>query len=351
MRAHALVRTPKILRFRPVLERSLVAPERVGQVDRTFSVARAPKQVKLDEPVKSRQFALTVGPDLLEGSLLSWTDLKAIDGQIHADAFFFSPRRHPTCRSHQRNRALFDAGGLAYALAEIAERQVMKIFAGLGNPGAKYTGNRHNIGFMVMDRIAEDHGFAPWRSKFQALVSDGTLGNEKVLLMKPQTFMNLSGEAVAAALRFYKLDLGELVVFHDELDLAPGKVRLKTAGGHAGHNGLRSILQHLGPDFTRVRLGIGHPGHKDRVVPYVLSDFARADQDWLDDLLRGVSGGAAQLAAGDTAGFGNAIALNRGTRDPAPRPKAKPKSPPNTAQPPDNEAPRSPLQKLIDRFR
>ena len=150
----------------------------------------------------------------------------------------------------------------------------MKLLTGLGNPGAQYAGHRHNIGFMALDRIAGDHGFSPWRAKFQGEIAEGRFGSEKVVLLKPGTFMNESGRAVRAAVDFHKLDASDVVVFHDELDLAPGKVRLKTGGGHAGHNGLRSIHAHLGPDYDRVRLGIGHPGHKDRVAGYVLHDFA-----------------------------------------------------------------------------
>jgi PTH1 family peptidyl-tRNA hydrolase len=197
----------------------------------------------------------------------------------------------------------------------------MKLWVGLGNPGAKYAMNRHNIGWMAVDRIAEDHGFGPWRSKFQGSATDGTLGGEKVLLLRPETFMNLSGQSVGEAMRFYKLGPGDVTVFHDELDLAPGKVRLKQGGGHAGHNGLRSIHQHLGADYARVRLGIGHPGHKDRVAGYVLSDFAKAERDWLDDVLRGVSDGAPELAAGAGGKFLNAVALRVApARNEAPRP-------------------------------
>ena len=185
----------------------------------------------------------------------------------------------------------------------------MKLFVGLGNPGAKYAGNRHNIGFMALDRIAADHGFAPWRRAFQGLVAEGRLGGEKLLLLKPETFMNLSGQSVRAALDFYKLDLSAITVFHDELDLIPGKARVKQGGGHAGHNGLRSIHDHLGDAYARVRLGIGHPGHKDAVAGYVLQDFAKTEQDWLDDLLRGISDGAVALAEGEAAKFMNAVAL------------------------------------------
>lgn len=225
----------------------------------------------------------------------------------------------------------------------------MLIFAGLGNPGPKYAGNRHNIGYMALDRIAGDHGFAPWRGKFQSSISEGRLGSAKVLLIKPETFMNLSGQAVGEAMRFYKLDPQDVIVFHDELDLAPGKCRVKDGGGHAGHNGLRSLHQHIGPDYTRVRLGIGHPGHKDRVSGYVLSDFAKADEAWLDDLLRGLSDGAAQLAAGHHDKFLNAVSL----RTAPPRSSTTPQKtkPTKTDAPPVETSPASPLQRLIDKFR
>jgi peptidyl-tRNA hydrolase, PTH1 family len=233
----------------------------------------------------------------------------------------------------------------------------MKLWVGLGNPGAKYAGNRHNIGFMAVDRIAGDHGFSPWRSKFQGLLAEGTLAGEKVLLLKPQTFMNLSGQSVAAAMRFHKLEPGEVTVFHDELDLAPGKCRVKTGGGHAGHNGLRSIISHAGPEFHRVRLGIGHPGHKDQVTAWVLHDFAKADENWLDDMMRGIADGAPHLAQGDNARFLNAIAARAApARKPAPRPRpqtapnAGPETAPAAAPAPEPDT-RSTLQKLIDRFR
>lgn len=185
----------------------------------------------------------------------------------------------------------------------------MRLWAGLGNPGAAYAGHRHNVGFMAVDRIAQDHGFTPWRRAYRGLLAEGTLGGGKVALLKPGSFMNLSGEAVGEALRFWKLTPADLTVWHDELDLAPGKLRLKHGGGHAGHNGLRSIHAHVGDAYGRVRIGIGHPGHKDAVAGYVLHDFAKADADWLEDVLRGISDGAAALAAGDGAGFLNAVAL------------------------------------------
>ncbi|MCC5990982.1 MAG: aminoacyl-tRNA hydrolase [Rhodobacteraceae bacterium] len=231
----------------------------------------------------------------------------------------------------------------------------MKLFVGLGNPGARYVGNRHNIGFMALDRIAQDHGFAPWRSKFGGALSEGRLGGQKVILLKPMSYMNLSGQAVAEAAHFYKLAPADIIVFHDELDLAPGKMRLKQGGGHAGHNGLRSIHQHLGPEHARVRLGIGHPGRKDRVSAYVLSDFAKSDQDWLEALLHGISDGAVALAAGDGARFANAVALRTAPSRPGrPTAKAAPATTPAAAPPAAQTTPadaRSPLQKLIDRFK
>jgi PTH1 family peptidyl-tRNA hydrolase len=231
----------------------------------------------------------------------------------------------------------------------------MKLFVGLGNPGSGYARNRHNIGFMAMDRIAEDHGFGPWKSKFQGELTEGRLGSDKVLLLKPGTFMNRSGQSVQAAMQFYKLEPADVVVFHDELDLAPGKCRVKQGGGHAGHNGLRSIHGHIGEAYGRVRLGIGHPGHKDAVAGYVLHDFPKADEDWLDDLMRGISDGAAHLADGDTGKFMNAVALRvappRSSTSPAKAEKAdvpKPAPEPEAAPEPDT---RNPLQKLVDRFR
>jgi PTH1 family peptidyl-tRNA hydrolase len=227
----------------------------------------------------------------------------------------------------------------------------MKLWVGLGNPGAKYAANRHNIGWMAVDRIASDHGFGPFRAKFQGALSEGSLGSEKVLLLKPETFMNLSGQSVGEAMRFYKLSPEDVTVFHDELDLAPGKVRVKQGGGHAGHNGLRSIHQHIGEAYGRVRLGIGHPGHKDRVSGYVLSDFAKADAEWLDGVLRGVADGAPDLARGDTGQFLNAVSMRT-----APARNAKPEKAPARGAKPEPEKgpepePRTALQKLVDRFR
>ena len=231
------------------------------------------------------------------------------------------------------------------------------LLVGLGNPGAEYARTRHNIGFMALDRIADDHGFAPWRTKFQGQLCEGRLGTEKVLLLKPETFMNLSGQSVGETMRFYKLDVDDVTVLHDELDLAPGKVKVKQGGGHAGHNGLRSIHSHIGEAYERVRLGIGHPGRKDLVSAYVLKDFPKADDDWLHPLMTGLSNGAADLACGEPGRFMNAVALQvnppRSSKsqprpkqaDPVPQPKPEP-SPDQKAE--DN---RSALQKLVDRFK
>ncbi|MBB4616424.1 aminoacyl-tRNA hydrolase [Sphingomonas abaci] len=185
----------------------------------------------------------------------------------------------------------------------------MQIWAGLGNPGAQYALHRHNIGFMAMDAIAALHDFGPVKKQFQGWTQEGRIAGHKILLLKPGTFMNDSGRAIGEALRFYKLDLAALTVFHDELDLAPFKVKVKTGGGAAGHNGLRSTDQHLGQDYRRVRLGIGHPGHKDRVTGHVLGNFAKAEMDALSDLLGAVAAEAGRLADGNDVRFMNDVAL------------------------------------------
>jgi PTH1 family peptidyl-tRNA hydrolase len=185
----------------------------------------------------------------------------------------------------------------------------MQLWVGLGNPGAQYAMHRHNIGFMAVDAIAEVHGFAPPKRAFQGWVQEGRIGPEKILLLKPATFMNESGRAAGEAMRFYKLEPGQVSAFYDELDLAPFKVKVKTGGGAAGHNGIRSLDAHLGPDFRRVRLGIGHPGHKDRVTGYVLGNFAKAEMEPLTDLLGAVAAEAEWLARGDDARFMNDVAM------------------------------------------
>ena len=197
----------------------------------------------------------------------------------------------------------------------------MLLLVGLGNPEPRYAGHRHNLGFMALDAIARGHGFGSWRSRFSSLICEGTLGTTKVMLQKPQTYVNRSGYAVAQAMRFYKLPLQDMVVIHDELDLAAGKLRVKTGGGVAGHNGLRSIAENLGTkDFRRIRVGIGHPGHKELVTGHVLGNFAAADQQWLEPLLDAVTRAVPLLAAGDDAGFMNKVAvqLRPPKKDPAP---------------------------------
>lgn len=179
----------------------------------------------------------------------------------------------------------------------------MKLIVGLGNPGEKYARNRHNVGFMALDAIAHRHRFSPWRRKFSGYAADGEIGPEKVLALKPETFMNESGRAVGEAMRFLKIAPADVVVFHDELDLLPGKLKMKLGGGNAGHNGLRSITQHIGNDYVRVRIGIGHPGNKDLVAHYVLHDFAKADQVWLEPLLDAMASAAPKLWIGDGSRF------------------------------------------------
>jgi peptidyl-tRNA hydrolase, PTH1 family len=185
----------------------------------------------------------------------------------------------------------------------------MQLWVGLGNPGTQYALNRHNVGFMAVDAIAETHGFDPWKKQFRGLSALGRIGPTRILLLKPATFMNESGLSVGEALRFYKLDTPAITAFHDELDLLPFKVKVKTGGGAAGHNGLRSIDQHNGQDYRRVRLGIGHPGHKDRVHGYVLGNYAKSEMDPLADMLGAVAAEAPRLAAGEDARFMNDVAL------------------------------------------
>jgi PTH1 family peptidyl-tRNA hydrolase len=185
----------------------------------------------------------------------------------------------------------------------------MLLFVGLGNPGRQYAKNRHNIGFMAIEAIARRHGFATARSRYQGLVSEGSIGGEKVLLLEPQTYMNDSGRSVGEAARFHKIPVGDIVVFHDELDLAPAKCRIKVGGGVAGHNGLRSITAHVGNDYKRVRMGIGHPGDKSLVHGYVLNDFARSEEPWVEALCDAIADNAALLTKGDDAGLQNKLHL------------------------------------------
>jgi peptidyl-tRNA hydrolase, PTH1 family len=185
----------------------------------------------------------------------------------------------------------------------------MRLFVGLGNPGSKYAHNRHNIGFMAVDEIARRHGFAPWRRRFQGMTSEGSFDQEKVILLRPETFMNESGRAVQEAANFFKLGVNDVVVFQDELELPPAKLRVKIGGGIAGHNGLRSISAHIGNDYRRVRLGIGHPGVKELVHAYVLSDFSKADRPWVEALCSVIADNAGLLASAKDSTFQNKVHL------------------------------------------
>jgi peptidyl-tRNA hydrolase, PTH1 family len=185
----------------------------------------------------------------------------------------------------------------------------MRLLVGLGNPGSRYAGNRHNIGFMAVEAIARRHGFPPWRRRFAGVATEGALAGEKVLLLLPGTFMNESGLAVAEAAHFYKIGADDIVVLHDEIDLPPAKVRVKTGGGIAGHNGLRSISSHVGNDYRRVRIGVGHPGVKELVHNYVLSDFAKAERPWVEALCDIIADNAGLLAKGEDASFQNKVHL------------------------------------------
>ena len=185
----------------------------------------------------------------------------------------------------------------------------MLLLVGLGNPGARYVGTRHNVGFMTVQAIAKRHGIGPWRRRFQGVACEGTLGGARVLLLLPGTYMNESGRAVAEAAHFYKLPLADITVFHDEIELAPGKVRVKVGGGIAGHNGLRSVSEHIGNDYHRVRIGVGHPGHKDLVEHYVLSDFAKSEQRWVEALTDILADNVDFLVRGEDASFQNKVHL------------------------------------------
>ena len=193
----------------------------------------------------------------------------------------------------------------------------MKLFVGLGNPGAKYARHRHNVGFIALDRIAARHDFGPWRRRFHGETAEARLGGERVVLLKPQTYMNDSGQSVGEAQRFLKIALEDVYVFHDEIDLAPGKLKVKTGGGNAGHNGLRSIEAHIGNAYQRVRIGVGHPGVKDAVSYYVLHDFAKVEYQWLEPLLDAMAASAPFLARGDAARFLSQVALELRTDAPA----------------------------------
>ena len=207
----------------------------------------------------------------------------------------------------------------------------MRLLVGLGNPEPRHGKNRHNIGFMAVDRLVRRHEFGPFRAKFHGAVTEGTVAGERVLVLKPMTFMNLSGDAVGACARFYKVDPAEIAVIHDEIDLAPGKLRVKRGGGSAGHNGLRSIDEAIGPDFWRVRLGIGHPGVKELVHPYVLQNFAPEEMVWVTPLLDALAEAAPLLVADDVSGFMTKVALILKPPPPKP-PKPTPPAPPTSEE-------------------
>ncbi|MCY4207275.1 MAG: aminoacyl-tRNA hydrolase [Roseovarius sp.] len=221
----------------------------------------------------------------------------------------------------------------------------MHLFVGLGNPGGKYSKNRHNAGYMAVEAIAENNGFGPWKRKFKGVVSEGRLGNGKVMLLKPETYMNDSGQSAGEAARYYKLSNENVVVFHDEIDLAPGKLRIKRGGGHAGHNGLRSLDAHIGANYMRIRIGVGRPGEKKLVRQYVLKDFSNADHEWLDDLLLGISNGAGNLVEGREDRFRNAISSGRVLQ-----PKPATGKGGNTAGETGSEENLNAIQKLIRKY-
>ncbi len=226
----------------------------------------------------------------------------------------------------------------------------MLLLVGLGNPGSEYARHRHNVGFMAVDAIADRHGFSDERRKFKGLLREGRLGLEKTLVLKPLTFMNVSGEAVAEAVNFYKIPPEDVVVFHDELDLAPGKLRMKTGGGHAGHNGLRSIsASPTGTDFRRVRIGIGHPGHKARVNGHVLGNFSADDQDWLQPVLERIAEHAPLLAERDDKAF--AAKVSNPQEGPA-KPKSQPKPvvEPEAADRTSTEQSKGPMAEMLRRL-
>jgi PTH1 family peptidyl-tRNA hydrolase len=210
----------------------------------------------------------------------------------------------------------------------------MLLVVGLGNPGPDYARNRHNIGFMAADVLVRRHSFGPWRAKFQGEMAEGMIGGRKVLILKPNTYMNLSGQSVAACARFMKIPVEDIVVIHDELDVAPGRLKIKRGGGSGGHNGLKSIDAHLGQNYRRLRLGIGHPGHKDLVSGYVLHDFAKGDEAWLIPLLDGVADFFDLVVAGDDAGFATKVAQKLAPPKPkADKTAAEPVPPPQSPPP------------------
>jgi len=238
----------------------------------------------------------------------------------------------------------------------------MQIIVGLGNPGGEYARHRHNVGFMAIDAIHRRAGFPPWRKRFHAEIAEGTLAGEKIMLLKPQTYMNESGRAVGEAASFYKLEPGDIVVIHDEVDLTPGKIRMKRGGGAAGHNGLRSIDAAIGDGYRRLRIGVGHPGVKEMVPIHVLHDFAKSDRVWLEPLIEAIADNAALLAAGDDATFANRLhaalrpdkpekaAREKPSSKAEPASKPDPKSAPGDAKPSGEPKSESPLARGLKKL-
>jgi PTH1 family peptidyl-tRNA hydrolase len=225
----------------------------------------------------------------------------------------------------------------------------MMLFVGLGNPGSQYEKNRHNVGFMAVSRIVENHNFSPWKNKFQGSISNGLLRNQKIIILKPNTFMNLSGQSVGEVIRFYKIPSSKVIVFHDEIDFPLGKLKFKSGGGHAGHNGLRSISEHIGSDYIRIRIGVGHPGNKNAVANYVLGDFSKVEQETITQILEVISTEAPDLTLENTTDFGKSISekIQKNTSKDKVIKKETVENPKRVVE----DTKRSSLQKLLDRFK
>ena len=225
----------------------------------------------------------------------------------------------------------------------------MMLFVGLGNPGSQYEKNRHNVGFMAVSRIVENHNFSPWKNKFQGSISNGLLRNQKIIILKPNTFMNLSGQSVGEVIRFYKILSSKVIVFHDEIDFPLGKLKFKSGGGHAGHNGLRSISEHIGSDYIRIRIGVGHPGNKNAVANYVLGDFSKVEQETITQILEVISTEAPDLTLENATDFGKSISekIQKNTS----KDKVIKKETVENSKRVVEDTKRSSLQKLLDRFK
>ena len=225
----------------------------------------------------------------------------------------------------------------------------MMLFVGLGNPGSQYEKNRHNVGFMAVSRIVENHNFSPWKNKFRGSISNGLLRNQKIIILKPNTFMNLSGQSVGEVIRFYKIPSSKVIVFHDEIDFPLGKLKFKSGGGHAGHNGLRSISEHIGSDYIRIRIGVGHPGNKNAVANYVLGDFSKVEQETITQILKVISTEAPDLTLENATDFGKSISekIQKNTSKDKVIKKETVENPKRVVE----DTKRSSLQKLLDRFK